>query len=131
MKINITSIFVEDQNRALEFYTEVLGFMKKTDMPAGKFKWLTVVSKEDSEGVELLLEPNVHPAATTFQQAIYNDAIPAAAFTVNALQKTYDELLEKGVAFTVAPTESGPVAYAIFDDTCGNLIQITQARETD
>lgn len=128
MKINITSLFVEDQDEALDFYANVLGFVKKTDMPAGNYKWLTVVSPEEREGVELLLEPNVHEAAKTYQKAIYNDGIPATSFTVNDLEETYQALMEKGVSFTVGPTESGPVTYAILDDTCGNLIQITEAR---
>lgn len=128
MKINVTSVFVEDQHTAFEFYTEVLGFIKKTDIPAGDFKWLTVVSREDPEGVELLLEPNVHEAARSYQEALYNEGIPAISFTVTDLLATYQELADKGVVFTVSPTESGPVTFAIFDDTCGNLIQLSQER---
>lgn len=128
MKIDITSIFVEDQEAALDFYTNVLGFVKKTDMPAGSYKWLTVVSKENPEGVELLLEPNVHEAAKTYQQAIYNDGIPAISFRVDKLEETYQLLVEKGVAFTTEPIKNGPVTYAILDDTCGNLIQITETK---
>lgn len=128
MKIKVTSIFVEDQDEALDFYTNVLGFVKKMDMPAGNYKWLTVVSPEDPDGVELLLEPNIHEAAKTYQKAIYDDGIPATSFTVKNLEEMYHALTEKGVSFTVGPTESGPVTYAILDDTCGNLIQITAAR---
>lgn len=130
MRINMTSIFVDDQDKALAFYTDVLEFVRKTDMPAGAFKWVTVVSEDDPDGVELLLEPNVHEAARAYQQAIYEDGIPAAAFAVDDLEKAYRTLVEKGVAFTLAPTKNGPVTYAILDDTCGNLLQITEMRET-
>ncbi|WP_077324699.1 VOC family protein [Virgibacillus siamensis] len=128
MKINITSVFVEDQEKALRFYTDVLGFEKKTDMPAGDFKWLTVVSPEDPDGVELLLEPNDNPAAKTYQEAIYDQGIPTTSFAVDDLHKEYERLTELGVAFTAEPTEMGPVTFAIFDDTCGNLIQISQGK---
>lgn len=117
---------MEDQNRALEFYTDVLGFVKKKDVSMGEFKWITVVSSEQPNGVELLLEPNVHPAAKNYQEAIFNDGIPATSFTVHDIELTYQALIEKGVSFTVAPVKHGPVTYAIFADTCGNLIQISQ-----
>lgn len=128
MKINMTSVFVDDQEKALKFYTEVLGFEKKTDMPAGDFKWLTVVSPEDPEGVELLLEPNDNHAAQTYQKTIYDDGIPTTSFVVDNIQKEYERLKNLGVEFTAEPTEMGPVLFAIFDDTCGNLIQISQGK---
>ena len=130
MKINITSIFVDDQEKAMAFYTGVLGFVKKTDMPAGNYKWLTVVSQEEPEGVELLLEPNVHDAAKTYQEAIYHDGIPATSFAVDDLVATCQTLSEKGVSFVLGPTEAGSVKYAVFDDTCGNLIQISEMRKS-
>jgi len=130
MDINMTSIFVEDQNRALAFYTEILGFVKKKDVSKGEFKWITVVSKENRDGVELLLEPNIHPAAKTYQEAIYADGIPAASFTVKDIYGTYQKLIGKGVSFSVAPVKHGPVTYAILDDTCGNLIQLSQDKRT-
>ncbi|MFD1040525.1 VOC family protein [Virgibacillus byunsanensis] len=126
MKIKVTSVFVDDQERAHQFYTEVLGFIKKTDIPAGDFKWLTVVSPEDPEGVELLLEPNENPAAKTYQNTIYEEGIPTTSFAVDDIQKEYERLKNAGVKFTTEPTEVGPVTFAIFDDTCGNLIQISQ-----
>lgn len=128
MKIKITSVFVEDQDKALTFYTEVLGFVKKTDMPAGDFKWLTVVSPEEPDTVELLLEPNDNPAANTYQKAIYDEGIPTASFVVDDIQQEYERLKNLGVQFTTEPTEVGPVIFAIFDDTCGNLIQISQGK---
>jgi predicted enzyme related to lactoylglutathione lyase len=127
MKIKLTSVFVNDQEKALMFYTEVLGFVKKREMPAGKFKWLTVVSPEDPGSVELLLEPNDNPAAKTFQEAIFKQAIPAKAFAVDDIQKEFERMTKMGVAFKMTPTQMGPVKVAIFDDTCGNLIQIVQA----
>ena len=128
MRIKITSVFVEDQEKALQFYTEVLGFQKKMDMPAGDFKWLTVVSPEEPDGVELLLEPNDNDAAKTYQKKIYEQGIPITSFVVDDIQAEYERLKKHGVEFSVTPTEAGPVTFAIFDDTCGNLIQISQAR---
>lgn len=119
-------LFVHDQEKALEFYTEILGFLKKTDIPMGKFKWLTVVSPEAPDGTELLLEPNDNPAAKTFQKAIYDQGIPATTFAVQDVQKEYERLKKLGVAFDVEPTRAGPVTVAVFDDTCGNRIQIHQ-----
>ena len=127
MKIKLTSVFVDDQEKALRFYTEVLGFVKKRELPAGKFKWLTVVSPEDPGSVELLLEPNDNPAAKTFQEAIFKQAIPAKAFAVDDIQKEFERMTKMGVAFKMTPTQMGPVKIAVFDDTCGNLIQIVQA----
>ncbi|TFJ91397.1 VOC family protein [Lentibacillus salicampi] len=128
MRIKMTSVFVEDQDKALEFYTEVLGFQKKMDMPAGDFKWLTVVSPEEPDGVELLLEPNDNDTAKTYQKAIYEQGIPITSFVVDNIQAEYERLKQHGVEFTAEPTETGPVTFAIFDDTCGNLIQMSQTR---
>jgi predicted enzyme related to lactoylglutathione lyase len=126
MRINLTSVFVEDQEHALKFYTEVLGFVKKHDIPLGEFKWLTVVSAQDPDGTQLLLEPNVNEAARTFQKAIFDQGIPAASFAVDDIQKEFERLNEAGVKFTMEPTDVGNVMIAVFDDTCGNLIQIAQ-----
>lgn len=126
MNIIVSSLFVEDQYKALEFYTEKLGFVKKHDEPAGEFRWITVVSPGDQNGTELLLEPNDHPASKDYQQKIFSDGIPATMFGVEDIQKEYELLKEKGVEFTMEPTKMGEVTIAIFDDTCGNLIQIIQ-----
>jgi catechol 2,3-dioxygenase-like lactoylglutathione lyase family enzyme len=126
MKIKLTSVFVNDQEKSLKFYTEKLGFIKKTDLPAGEYKWLTVVSPEDPDGTELLLEPNANAAAKTYQEKIYKAGIPAAAFAVDDIQKVYNKLKKSGVVFTMDPVEMGESTAAIFDDTCGNLIQIYQ-----
>ena len=126
MKIKLTSVLVDDQDKALKFYTEVLGFVKKIDMPAGEFKFLTVVSPEEPDGTELLLEPNENPAAKTFQKAIFEQGIPLTAFVVEDIQKEYERMKKLGVVFTQEPTKMGPVTQAVFDDTCGNLIQIYQ-----
>jgi catechol 2,3-dioxygenase-like lactoylglutathione lyase family enzyme len=124
MKINLASVFVDDQDKALKFYTETLGFEKKTDIPVGEFKWLTVVSPEDPDGVELLLEPDDHPAVRPFKSAIVADGIPYTSFAVDDVQAEFDRLSALGVKFIQEPTEMGPVTTAVFDDTCGNLIQI-------
>ena len=124
MKINLASVFVDDQDSALSFYTETLGFVKKTEMPAGEFKWLTVVSPEDPDGVELLLEPSDHPAVKPFRDAIVADGIPYTSFAVTDVQAEYERLSALGVKFVQEPTSMGPVTTAVFDDTCGNLIQI-------
>jgi catechol 2,3-dioxygenase-like lactoylglutathione lyase family enzyme len=126
MKIRLSSVFVDDQDKALKFYTEVLGFVKKRDIPAGNFKWLTVVSPEGPDDIELLLEPNDNPAARTFQQAVYKQGIPATAFAVDDIQKEYERMKKLGVVFGMEPTKTGPVTVAVFDDTCGNLIQLYQ-----
>jgi len=125
MIIYVTSVFVDDQSKALDFYTSKLGFLKKTDVPAGQHRWLTVVSPDRPDGVELLLEPNVHPAAQQFQTAIVADGIPATSFAVDDVDAEYKRLSEAGVEFVQPPTKMGPVTTAVFDDTCGNLIQIT------
>jgi len=126
MKIIVTSIFVEDQDKALKFYSETLGFVKKHDVPTGEFRWITLVSPEDQKGTELLLEPNNHPAAKEYQKKLFADGIPVTMFGVEDVQKEYERLLDLGVRFTMKPTEMGPVTIAVFDDTCGNLIQIAQ-----
>lgn len=126
MKINITSVLVDDQDKALKFYTEVLGFIKKNDIPVGEFKWLTVVSPEGPDDIELLLEPNDNPAAKTFQKAMFDQGIPFTSFAVSDIQKEYERMKELGVEFVMAPKQMGPVTVAMFNDTCGNLIQIGQ-----
>jgi catechol 2,3-dioxygenase-like lactoylglutathione lyase family enzyme len=124
MKITVTSVLVDDQAKALEFYTQVLGFVKKRDIPVGDARWLTVVSPEDPNGVELLLEPDGHPAARPFKQALVADGIPFTSFTVQDVHAEHARLRAGGVRFTQEPAEMGPVTTAVFDDTCGNLIQI-------
>lgn len=127
MKIKLSSVFVDDQDKALKFYTEVLGFVKKTDVPVGQYKWLTVVSPEEPDGTELLLEPSDNPAAKTFKKAIFEQGIPLTAFAVEDIQAEYERLKKLGVRFTMEPTKTGPTTIAVFDDTCGNFIQIYQA----
>jgi len=127
MKIKLSSVFVDDQDKALKFYTEVLGFVKKTDIPVGQFKWLTVVSPEEPDGTELLLEPSDNPATKTFKKAIFEQGIPLTAFAVEDIQKEYERLTKLGVRFTMEPTRMGPTTLAVFDDTCGNFIQLYQA----
>jgi catechol 2,3-dioxygenase-like lactoylglutathione lyase family enzyme len=124
MKINLTSVLVDDQAKALAFYTDVLGFEKKTDVPLGEHRWLTVVSTEAPDGVELLLEPDEHPAAKPFKAALVEDGIPFTSFAVDDVQQEYERLRGLGVRFTQEPTDMGPVTTAVLDDTCGNLIQI-------
>jgi predicted enzyme related to lactoylglutathione lyase len=126
MKIRLNSVCVEDQDKALKFYTEVLGFIKNKEIPVGEFKWLTVVSPEEPDGTELVLEPNINPATKTFQSAIFKQGIPLTAFAVEDIQKEYERLKKLGVVFTMEPTQTGPVTIAVFDDTCGNLIQLYQ-----
>jgi predicted enzyme related to lactoylglutathione lyase len=125
-RIIVTSVLVDDQDKALRFYTDVLGFVKKQDLPVGKFRWLTVVSPESPDGVELLLEPNDNPAALTFQKAIFDQGIPLAMFGVDDLEREYGRLRKLGVAFRTPPTPMGQVGIAVLEDTCGNLIQLTQ-----
>ena len=126
MHITLTSVFVSDQDEALRFYTETLGFVKKHDVLVGEFKWLTVVSPDDPDGTELLLEPNENPVAQVFQKGIFDQGIPAASFGVTDIYAEYEKLKSLGVAFTMEPTELVNVTIAVFDDTCGNLIQIMQ-----
>ena len=124
MRIYITSVFVDDQDKALRFYTEVLGFVKKTEVPLGEHRWLTVVSAQDPDGVELLLEPDGHPAVGPFKEALSADGIPFASFAVEDVPKEVERLKALGVTFTQETLQMGPVTTAVLDDTCGNLIQI-------
>ena len=124
MKINLTSVFVDDQAKALRFYTDVLGFMTKNDVPVGEHRWLTVVSPDAPEGTELLLEPDEHPAAKPFKAALMDDGIPFTSFAVEDVHREFSRLGSLGVRFTQEPAAMGPVTTAVFDDTCGNLIQI-------
>ena len=126
MKIVVTSVLVDDQEKALRFYTDVLGFEKKQDIPMGDARWLTVVSPQDRDGTELLLEPDSHPAAKPFKEALAIDGIPYTSFGVEDVKADFERLSGRGVRFTQPPTEMGPVTTAVFDDTCGNLIQIAQ-----
>jgi catechol 2,3-dioxygenase-like lactoylglutathione lyase family enzyme len=126
MKIKLTSVMVDDQDKALKFYTEKLGFIKKRDVPLGEHKWLTVVSKEEQDGVELLLEPMGFAPAKDFQKALFDAGIPLTAFHVDDVQKEYDRLQKAGVVFSIGPTRMGPTTIAVFADTCGNNIQIIQ-----
>jgi predicted enzyme related to lactoylglutathione lyase len=127
MRIKLTSIYVDDQEKALKFYTEMLGFEKKADITAGGYRWLTVVSPEDKDGTELVLEPNDNPAAKAYQEVLFKQGIRAAAFFVDDVQKEYERLKKLGVKFTMEPTKltGTPSTIAVLDDTCGNLIQIT------
>lgn len=124
MRIVVTSVLVDDQDKAVKFYTEVLGFVKKTEIPMGEFRWLTVVGRDDPDGTELLLEPDQHPAARPFKRALVEDGIPFTSFGVENVHAEYDRLRSAGVEFTQPPVAMGPVTTAVFDDTCGNLIQI-------
>ncbi len=124
MKIGLTSVFVDDQDKALRFYTEVLGFVKKTDIPMGEHSWLTVVSPEAPDGVELVLEPSDHPAVGPFREALVADGIPATAFFVDDVAAEVERLQALGVVFTQEAVAMGPMTTAVLDDTCGNLIQI-------
>lgn len=124
MRINLASVLVDDQQKALRFYTEVLGFEKKTEIPLGEASWLTVVSPEDPDGTELVLEPDSHPAVRPFKEALVADGIPFTSFAVADVPAEFERLQGLGVKFTQEPVEMGPVTTAVFDDTCGNLIQI-------
>ncbi|MFI0990714.1 VOC family protein [Streptomyces exfoliatus] len=127
MRINLASLLVDDQERALRFYTDVLGFVKKTEVPLGEYRWLTVVSPEHPEGVELVLEPDTAvPAAQTYKKALVEAGIPLTSFAVDDVRAEYERLRGLGVRFTQEPVDMGPVTVAILDDTCGNLIQIAQ-----
>ncbi|MFN7023413.1 MAG: VOC family protein [Pseudorhizobium sp.] len=129
MRIYVTSIFVDDQAKALNFYTNVLGFVAKYDIPVGEHRWLTVVPAEAPLGTELLLEPNEHPAVKPYQTAMAEDGIPAASFQVDDLHGEVEKLRARGVVFSVEPMDAGTIRMAIFDDTCGNLIQLVQLKE--
>jgi catechol 2,3-dioxygenase-like lactoylglutathione lyase family enzyme len=124
VRITVASVLVDDQEKALRFYTEVLGFAKKTDFPVGEHRWLTLVSPEDPDGVELALEPDEHPAAEQFKAALVADGIPWTSFAVKDVQAEYDRLTGLGVTFTQEPTAMGSMTTAVLDDTCGNLIMI-------
>jgi catechol 2,3-dioxygenase-like lactoylglutathione lyase family enzyme len=129
MKIVVTSVLVDDQDKALQFYTNVLGFVKKTEIPLGAARWLTVVSPEAPDGPELLLEPDTHPAVRPFKRALVEDGIPFTSFAVKDVRAEYERLRSAGVRFTQPPVEMGPVTTAVLDDTCGNLIQIAQKKD--
>ncbi|MET7987677.1 MULTISPECIES: VOC family protein [unclassified Streptomyces] len=124
MKIHLSSVCVDDQDKALHFYTQVLGFVKKHEVPLGEHRWLTVVSPDDLEGTELVLEPDSHPAVRPYKEALVKDGIPVTSFAVDDVHAEYARLRELGVRFTQEPAEMGPVTIAVLDDTCGNLIQI-------
>jgi catechol 2,3-dioxygenase-like lactoylglutathione lyase family enzyme len=126
MRIKVTSVMVADQAAALKFYTKVLGFVKKTDIPMGEFRWLTVVSPDEPDGTELLLEPNANPAGKVYQKALFKQGIPAATFAVDDIKKEFTRMKKLGVSFKTNPTKAGPATIAIFEDTCGNLIQMHQ-----
>jgi catechol 2,3-dioxygenase-like lactoylglutathione lyase family enzyme len=127
MRIYLTSVLVDDQGKALRFYTDVLGFVKHADVPVGEHRWLTVVSPDNPEGPQLLLEPDDHPAAKPFKAALAADGIPVTSFAVDDVQAEYERLRGLGVQFTQEPVDMGPVTTAVLDDTCGNLIQIVKA----
>jgi catechol 2,3-dioxygenase-like lactoylglutathione lyase family enzyme len=124
MRINLASVLVDDQEKALRFYTEALGFQEKANVPLGEHRWITVVSPEDPDGTELVLEPDEHPAAKPFKKALAADGIPFTAFAVDDVRAEYERLRGLGVNFTQEPADMGPVTTAVLDDTCGNLIQI-------
>ena len=126
MKIKLTSIHVDDQEKALRFYTDVLGFVKKTDVGAGEYRWLTVVSPDEPDGTELLLEPNDNPAAKAYQQALFEQNIPAAMFFTDNIKADYERMKARGANFTMPPTDVTASIIARVDDTCGNQIQLTQ-----
>lgn len=130
MRIHLTSVLVDDQAKALEFYTGKLGFQKKLDIPLGEHRWLTVVDPTDPDGVQLLLEPDAHPAVAPFKAALMADGIPWTAFAVDDLTAEHERLRALGIAFTQEPTDMGPVITAVLDDTCGNLIQLEQHHTT-
>ena len=126
MRIRLTSIMVDDQEKALRFYTDVLGFEKKRDIPVGEYRWITVTSPEGPDDLELALEPNANPAGKAFQTAMFAQGIPVAAFEVDDIAGEFKRLTRHGVVFTTEPTPAGPIKLAVFADTCGNLIQIYQ-----
>lgn len=126
MRINVTSVLVDDQDTALQFYTEVLGFATKYDIPMGEHRWITVVSPDNPDGTELVLEPDSHPAVKPFKAALVSDGIPFTSFAVDDVHAEFERLRALGVRFTQEPVDLGPVITAVLDDTCGNLIQIAQ-----
>ena len=128
MRIHLASIFVDDQQKALRFYTETLGFQLKHNIPLGEYAWITVVSEETPEGMELLLEPDDHPAVRPFMRAIVEDGIPSTSFAVDDVEAEHERLMARGVRFVQPPTDLGAVITAVFDDSCGNLIQIAEEK---
>lgn len=128
MKIHLTSVLVDDQDKALRFYTDILGFTPKHDIPMGPARWLTVVSPENPDGIELVLEPDGHPAVKPFKEALVADGIPFTSFAVDDVRAEFERLTSLGVRFTQEPVDMGPVTTAVLDDTCGNLIQIAQQK---
>jgi predicted enzyme related to lactoylglutathione lyase len=130
MRIKLTSVFVDNQDKALKFYTEILGFVKKLDFPVGEFKWLTVVSPQEPEGTQLLLEPSDNPATKAFKKSVFEQGISVASFQVDDIQKEYIRMKKLGVEFTMEPTNMGMTNMAVFNDTCGNLIQIYEVTAT-
>ncbi|UXU85568.1 VOC family protein [Burkholderia sp. S-53] len=128
MRIYVTNVFVDDQDKALAFYTDKLGFQLKYNVPVGEFRWLTVVSEDQPDGTQLLLEPSNHRAVGPYKQALYEDGIPAASFQVDDLDAEFARLTAHGVRFTLEPMDAGPVRIAVIDDTCGNLIQLMQMK---
>ncbi|MCB5173717.1 VOC family protein [Microvirga lenta] len=128
MRIYVSSVFVDDQSKALDFYTRLLGFRVKNDVPVGEHRWLTVVSPEDPDGTELLLEPSDHPAVKPYKAALVEDGIPATSFQVDDIDSEYDRLVSLGVSFAREPMDAGPVRMAVLDDTCGNLVQLIQMK---
>lgn len=128
MKIYVTSVFVDNQEKALKFYTDILGFAVKNDVPVGEHRWLTVVSKEEREGTELLLEPSEHPAVKPYKEALVQDGIPATSFQVDDVDAEFKRLRAVEVEFTQEPMDAGPVRIAVLDDTCGNLVQLVEMK---
>ncbi|GAA3000346.1 VOC family protein [Streptosporangium longisporum] len=128
MRIHLSSVFVDDQDKALRFYTDVLGFVKKTEVPLGEHRWLTVVSPDDPDGTELVLEPSDHPAVRPFKTALVEDGIPVTSFAVDDVHAEFERLRGLGVRFTQEPLDMGPVTTAVLDDTCGNLVQIAHLK---
>ena len=126
MKIRLTSVLVDDQDKALKFYTEILGFVKKREIPMGEYRWLTIVSQEEPDGVEVVLEPMGFAPAKVYQRALHDAGIPLTAFNVDNIQSEYERLEKLGVKFSMGPTQMGPATLAVFDDTCGNNIQLIQ-----
>ena len=124
MRIHLASVFVDDQEKALRFYTETLGFQLKHNIPLGDHAWITVVSEEAPEGTELVLEPDDHPAVRPFKRALVEDGIPSTSFAVDDVEAEHERLMARGVRFVQPPTDLGAVVTAVFDDSCGNLIQI-------
>ena len=128
MRINLAGVFVDDQQKALRFYTETLGFKLKHNIPLGEHSWITVVSEEDPDGTEFVLEPDAHPAVRPFKQALVEDGIPYTSFAVDDVEAEHERLVAKGVRFVQPPTDLGTVVTAVFDDSCGNLIQIAEEK---